>query len=153
MIGLLSLYYHWRRGQWRGWASVGQMVGEGVVWGAVAWLTFTALFPAMWVIPGEVISRLIEMSFGMAEEGHEADQYFLGSISHDPGPLLLSHRLVSGSVAAGGSSACWSCRWPPGASFGRSARRSAAGGFSPPKGSRASGTGGAGALRGHVPGV
>jgi hypothetical protein len=88
MIGLLSLYYHWRRGQWRGWASIGRMVGEGIAWGAVAWLTFTALFPAMWVIPGEVISRMIETSSGLAERGHETAQYFLGSISHDPGPLL-----------------------------------------------------------------
>jgi hypothetical protein len=87
MIGLLGLYYQARRGQWRGWGSVGQMVGEGVAWGAVAWLTFAALFPAMWVIPSEVISRIAELSFGKAQAGHEADQYFLGSIVHDPGPL------------------------------------------------------------------
>ncbi len=88
MVGLLSLYYHWQRGEWRGWASIGRMVGEGVAWGAVAWLTFAALFPAMWVIPGEVINRMIETSSGLAERGHETAQYFMGSISHDPGPLL-----------------------------------------------------------------
>jgi uncharacterized membrane protein len=88
MVGLLSLYYHRREGRWHGWASVGQMVGEGVTWGVVAWLTFTVLFPAMWVIPGEVISRLIDANFGLAEQGHESDQFFLGSISHNPGPLL-----------------------------------------------------------------
>jgi hypothetical protein len=87
IIGLLSLYCNWRRGEWRGWASVGWMVGEGAVWGAIAWLSFAALFPAMWVIPGEVISRIVEMSFGKAQVGHEADQYFLGRIANDPGPL------------------------------------------------------------------
>jgi hypothetical protein len=87
MVGLLSLYYHWRQGKWRGWASVGQVIVEGLAWGAVAWLSFAALFPAMWVIPGEVISRLVEMSFGKAQVGHDADQFFLGSIANDPGPL------------------------------------------------------------------
>jgi hypothetical protein len=89
MIGLLSLYYRWRRGAsaWRGWRSIGQMVGEGVAWGVVAWLSFAALFPAVWVIPGAVIHYLIDMSFGMAEQGHLTAQYFLGGISHDPGPL------------------------------------------------------------------
>jgi hypothetical protein len=88
MIGILSLYCHRREGRWRGWSSVGQMVGEGALWSAVAWLTFTALFPAMWVIPGEVIKHLFDWSFGKAEAGHEADQYFLGNISRNPGPLL-----------------------------------------------------------------
>jgi hypothetical protein len=87
MVGLLSLYDRRRQGQWRGWASVGQVAGEGLAWGAVAWLSFAALFPAMWVIPGEVISRLVEMSFGKAQVGHDADQFFLGSITNDPGPL------------------------------------------------------------------
>jgi hypothetical protein len=88
MVGLFSLYFRWRRGHWRGWASVGQMAGEGILWGAVAWLTFAALFPAMWVIPGEVIRRLVDMSLGKAQTGHEADQFFLGIISRNPGPLL-----------------------------------------------------------------
>ncbi len=87
MVGLLSLYYRRRQGQWRGWASIGQVVGEGLAWGAVAWLSFAAFFPAMWVIPGEVIGRLVEMSFGKAQVGHDADQFFLGSIANDPGPL------------------------------------------------------------------
>jgi 4-amino-4-deoxy-L-arabinose transferase-like glycosyltransferase len=88
MIGLLSLYYHWRRGEWHGWGSIGQMVGEGVAWGVVAWLSFAALFPAMWVIPGEVVRSMIDMSFGMAEGGNDVDQYLLGHIARDPGPLL-----------------------------------------------------------------
>ncbi len=88
MIGLLSLYYHWKGEGWRGWRSVTQVAGEGVVWGAVAWLTFAALFPAMWVIPGQVISTIVAMNFGEAQAGHDVNQYFLGSVAGNPGPLL-----------------------------------------------------------------
>jgi hypothetical protein len=88
MIGLLGLYERRRRGEWRGWASLGQVIGEGVLWGAVAWLIFVALFPAMWITPGEVIQRTIEGTLAATEQGHERDQFFLGTISRNPGPLF-----------------------------------------------------------------
>jgi hypothetical protein len=88
MLGVLSLLYRWQHGHWRGWKDVWQVAIEGVLWGGVAWLTFFALFPAMWVTPGQVVLGLYEVSTGFAEAGHEAGRYFLGRVSSDPGPLL-----------------------------------------------------------------
>ena len=101
MIGLLSLYYHWRRGEWRGWRSVGQMVGEGVAWGVVAWLTFAALFPATWVIPGEVVRSMIDMSFGDGRRRERRGPISPGPHRARPRPAALSRRLAAAGVAAG----------------------------------------------------
>jgi uncharacterized membrane protein len=88
LLGVLSLFHRWQQGHWRGWKDVWQVAIEGVLWGGVAWLTFFVLFPAMWVIPGQVIRGIVEVSTGFAEAGHEAGRYFLGRTSSDPGPLL-----------------------------------------------------------------
>ncbi len=88
LLGLLSLYYRWRGGQRRGWSEVGQLVAEGFLWGAVAWLTFVAFFPAMWVIPAQVIRGILDVSIQYGQEGHVNELYFLGRISPDPGPLF-----------------------------------------------------------------
>jgi 4-amino-4-deoxy-L-arabinose transferase-like glycosyltransferase len=87
-LGLLSLYYRWQTGQWRGWFDVWRLAQEGILWAVVAGLTFVALFPAMWVSPAQVIRGMIDMTIGYVQEGHATGQYFLGRISHDPGPFF-----------------------------------------------------------------
>jgi 4-amino-4-deoxy-L-arabinose transferase-like glycosyltransferase len=85
LLGGLSLYHRWRSGSWRGWHDVRRLIGEGIVWGAVAGLVFVALFPAMWVIPKEVIRTM----FGIVQLTEEAqNEYFLGQATPDPGPLF-----------------------------------------------------------------
>jgi 4-amino-4-deoxy-L-arabinose transferase-like glycosyltransferase len=63
-----------------------QLIKDGILWGLVAGLTFVLLFPAMWVIPLEVMKVIFSASTELAEEGHV--HYFLGNISSDPGPLF-----------------------------------------------------------------
>lgn len=88
LLGVLNLYYRWQSGRWQGWGDIGRLVGEGTLWGIVAWLTFAAFFPAMWVIPGEVIRTTFDASTRLAEAGHENGGFFLGEVSDDPGPLF-----------------------------------------------------------------
>jgi hypothetical protein len=85
LLGGLSLYYRWQSGDWQGWPDVRRLIGEGIVWGAAAGLVFVALFPAMWVIPKEVIHTM----FGIVQLTEEAqNEYFLGHATPDPGPLF-----------------------------------------------------------------
>ncbi|MCB9100698.1 MAG: glycosyltransferase family 39 protein [Anaerolineales bacterium] len=68
------------------WATIGRLIGEGLLWGGTACLTFVALFPAMWVTPGQAIQTIFFNSTRLVEEGHS--HFFLGEISNDPGPLF-----------------------------------------------------------------
>ncbi|MCB0166956.1 MAG: glycosyltransferase family 39 protein [Anaerolineae bacterium] len=68
------------------WLTIGRLIGEGLLWGGVACLTFVVLFPAMWVIPGQAIQTIFLNSTRLVEEGHS--HFFLGEISNDPGPLF-----------------------------------------------------------------
>ncbi|MEW5956345.1 MAG: glycosyltransferase family 39 protein [Chloroflexota bacterium] len=63
-----------------------RLMGEGIIWGLAAGLTFVVLFPAMWLIPGQVLQTIFNASTGLAEEGHT--HLFLGQVSADPGPLF-----------------------------------------------------------------
>jgi uncharacterized membrane protein len=82
----LSLYYRWRSPQ--RWLEIGRLIGTGMMWGVIAGITFVAFFPAMWVIPGEVIRVIFSASLKLAEEGQP--HYFLGQITKDPGwPFYL----------------------------------------------------------------
>lgn len=86
VLGGLSLYYRRQNSRWQGWTEVGWLIGTGIGWGVMAGLTFVAFFPAMWVIPGEVIRVIFGASLKLAEEGHL--HYFLGQITQDPGLLF-----------------------------------------------------------------
>lgn len=66
--------------------TAARLTGEGLLWGAVAALTFVALFPAMWVIPLETLQTVFVNSTRLVEEGHT--HYLLGEVSDDPGPLF-----------------------------------------------------------------
>lgn len=89
LLGFFSWYYHWQNGSWPGgWQGLWQVIWRGLLWGALIGLTFTLFFPAMWVIPGEILSAIFNVSAGYSEKGHIDGHYFLGQISRDPGPLF-----------------------------------------------------------------
>jgi hypothetical protein len=74
-----------RRQSQRRW-QVGRVAGEAVLWGLLAGLTFVLFFPAMWVIPGQVLHVIFSTSTQLAEDGHT--HYFLGEVTKNPGPLF-----------------------------------------------------------------
>jgi hypothetical protein len=78
----------WRQGDEIGWRAVGRLALDGVCWGAVAWLTFSAFWPAMWVEPVTVLSTVFGFVGEHVEEGHELGNYFMGQFTLDPGPLF-----------------------------------------------------------------
>ncbi len=86
VVGWLGFYYRWRQsGQWRAGVEVRRVIVEGIIWGAVTALTYAVFFPAVWVIPGEVIRVALQQSVVLAEDEH--GYYFFGqSYSGDPGP-------------------------------------------------------------------
>jgi hypothetical protein len=88
VLGLLALYYRQQDEHRSGWSELWQLVREGTLWVLVAWLTFVAFFPAMWIIPKETIQSLININFQFALDVHEKSQYFLGKITSDPGLLF-----------------------------------------------------------------
>ncbi len=86
MLGVLSLYYRWQSGRWRGWAEVWTLVGAWLVWGLIAGLAFVAFFPAMWMTPWETIRAFVKGNIEIAQAGHK--RYFLGQAVSEPGPLF-----------------------------------------------------------------
>jgi hypothetical protein len=62
MVGMLSLYYRWQGGRWRGRSDLWKLATDLALWGAAI------------------------STYQLAQEGHI--HYFLGQISSDPGPLF-----------------------------------------------------------------
>ena len=85
VAGVLSLTYRWQSGRWRGKSELWKLATDGALWAVAAGLSFSALFPAMWTIPLEVIQGLASV-YQLTQEGHL--HYFLGKILSDPGPLF-----------------------------------------------------------------
>jgi hypothetical protein len=56
-----------------------------VVWGAAAFVTYVALWPAMWVTPVQAVTGVLRGAIGYAEDPHEGLNYFWGAIRPDPG--------------------------------------------------------------------
>lgn len=74
------------------------------VFGTSALVTTVALFPALWVTPRAVLSRMLDWTENAATEGHEAPIIFNGHILHgDPGwrfyPVTLLFRLSPATLA------------------------------------------------------
>jgi hypothetical protein len=57
------------------------------IWGLVAACVFFLLWPAMWVAPGEMLSRIAKSALKHAEEAHDRAAFFGGRLVDDPGPL------------------------------------------------------------------
>ncbi len=86
-LALFVFYYRWQRQKKVGWKKLGGRLGvDGAIWGLGAVLTIFLFFPAMWVIPGEIIRSVFDTSTGLAEAGHP--HYFLGEITRHTGPLF-----------------------------------------------------------------
>ncbi len=86
-----TLYYRWQQrphgtANIFAWPTLWRLGAEGVLWGVIAGLTFAAFFPAMWIMPGEVIRVIFGASTALAQEGHT--HYFWGEVSTDPGPFF-----------------------------------------------------------------
>lgn len=59
-----------------------------LLWGAVALVTFVALWPALWVLgPGEVLARIVDFTRETGGQPDEVGSFFLGQVGADPGPL------------------------------------------------------------------
>jgi 4-amino-4-deoxy-L-arabinose transferase-like glycosyltransferase len=87
ITALWTYALRWRRGE-GGWGAIGRLVLDGAGWGAVAWLTYSVCWPAMWVEPVTVLSNVFGFVGEQVEEGHELGNYFMGQFTLDPGPLF-----------------------------------------------------------------
>ncbi len=76
----------WRSGDTFKWDRVRPWLKFLALWGAVAGLTYFALWPALWPDPIGTIGRTLARSAEKAAAGH--DQFFLGRATSDPGPLF-----------------------------------------------------------------
>lgn len=60
-----------------------------VAWTGLGLATFVILWPAMWVRPVEILTKMYLVTFRMASEGHELPLFFAGRIiTGDPGTLF-----------------------------------------------------------------
>jgi len=69
------------------WQKALRMAVALAVWAGVTGLTFTLLWPAMWVDPLVALRRLLGGSSELAGAGHR--QFFLGRVTNDPGPWFF----------------------------------------------------------------
>ena len=59
-----------------------------LLWGIIAAVVFTVLWPAMWVDPAGTLRGVIEKATGYAGSPHERANFFMGRLQPDPGPLF-----------------------------------------------------------------
>jgi 4-amino-4-deoxy-L-arabinose transferase-like glycosyltransferase len=62
-----------------------QIALDGLLWLVTALLSSILLWPALWVIPGTALAYIFNVNFGYASRGHEKGNFFLGTLSNDPG--------------------------------------------------------------------
>lgn len=88
LIGLWSLGSQRMRGDALTWRHVALTVGDGLLWFGCAAITFVAFWPAMWVIPIDTLRTVFFIGSKYATGGHAKGNYFLGTVSQDPGVLF-----------------------------------------------------------------
>jgi 4-amino-4-deoxy-L-arabinose transferase-like glycosyltransferase len=88
LIGLWSLVSRRMRGDALTWRHVALTVGDGLLWFGSAAITFVAFWPAMWVIPIDTLRTVFFIGSKYATGGHAKGNYFLGTVSQDPGVLF-----------------------------------------------------------------
>lgn len=90
-VGMVGFIGWLKQGRYSG-QSAGveflQILKTGLIWGIIAIIVFVVLFPALWVIPRQVLQIMIEDNTGVASVGHINGHYFLGQITRNPGPLF-----------------------------------------------------------------
>ena len=82
---LIGLAYPLSRGRSIPWKRL--VVGL-LLWGIIAVVVFTVLWPAMWVDPAGTVWGVIDKATGYAASPHERDNFFMGQLVPDPGPLF-----------------------------------------------------------------
>lgn len=112
-MALLGGWYigqQWLAGQtgFRIGAVIGRVIIDGLLWLVAALVAAILLWPALWIIPGTAIDFFLTVNFGYAGRGHEKGNFFLGSVSEDPGVwfypvnwLLHTTPLVVGGLLLG----------------------------------------------------
>jgi hypothetical protein len=70
------------------WRHVALTIGDGLLWFGCAAITFVVLWPAVWVIPVDTLRTVFLIGSKYATGGHAKGNYFLGSVSQDPGILF-----------------------------------------------------------------
>ncbi len=88
LIGLWSLVSRRVRGDALTWRHVALTLGDGLLWFGSAAITFVAFWPAMWVIPIDTLRTVFFIGSKYATGGHAKGNYFLGTVSQDPGVLF-----------------------------------------------------------------
>lgn len=70
----------------RGWWGIGRIY---LRWIGLGLITFVLLWPATWVRPVEILTKMYVVTFRMAAEGHELPLFYAGRIVNgDPGALF-----------------------------------------------------------------
>jgi 4-amino-4-deoxy-L-arabinose transferase-like glycosyltransferase len=88
LIGFWALWNRRARGPALTWRDVAGTLGDGLAWFGCAAVTFVVLWPAMWVIPLDTLRTVFVIGSKYASGGHAKGNYFLGTVSQDPGPLF-----------------------------------------------------------------
>ncbi len=88
IVGVGTYALRWRQGEPISRRAVGRLIVDGLGWGAIAWLTHTVVWPAMWVEPAVVLGTTFGVTGRYLMEGHELGNYFMGQFTSDPGPLF-----------------------------------------------------------------
>ncbi len=85
LVGVWSLADRRARGEVVTWRHLAATVGDGFLWFGCAATVFVAFWPAMWVIPVDALRTIFFVGSKYASGGHAKGNYFLGSVSRDPG--------------------------------------------------------------------
>jgi 4-amino-4-deoxy-L-arabinose transferase-like glycosyltransferase len=88
LSGLAWALLRWRRKECRGWSDVRRLIMDSLLWGVVACLTIFLFWPAMWVMPLDVLKVVFGLGSQYFGEADDEGVFFLGRIAQNPGPLF-----------------------------------------------------------------
>jgi len=83
VLALLAIANNYKHGD----ARVGRILFGVLIWGVIAVCTFVLLWPALWLDPIGVITKLITGARTYVA-GHELPNFFMGERTKDPGPFF-----------------------------------------------------------------
>jgi 4-amino-4-deoxy-L-arabinose transferase-like glycosyltransferase len=88
IAGVGTYALRWRQGEQINRHAIARLILDGLGWGAIAWLIYVVVWPAMWVEPDLVLGTTFGVTGRYLMEGHELGNYFMGQFTSDPGPLF-----------------------------------------------------------------
>jgi len=83
LLMLIELFNNWTVYKHNPIQTILRESGLVLVWFALAVITFTVFFPAMWVTPLETVNKIFAQAIFYASEGHGSDIFFNGRIYSD----------------------------------------------------------------------